>query len=206
MRRIMTSANSMLVIAAAAGVVVGAVGVLLVLSQAMEPFEASPYSWFGQHLESVDALAGSEAAVAWVLAIVAGLVGIGVALANVKVLLAGWEPPALTIVEDEHGLVTMARRSAEEYLALAARTVAAVEQVAVRARPSRQGGIAINAELGLRPGLDVAIPPTTLAAREAMLEAATEGIGLEVEGIDLQASLTGSGRRGRRRKTPPRVQ
>ena len=207
MKSIMTSANSLLVVAAAAGVAVAAVGVLLVLSESIGPYAAPPYSWFGQHLESVDALAGSEAAAAWVLAIVAGLAGIAVALANLRILLAGWEPPALTIVEDDHGLVTMARRSAEEYLALAARTVASVEQVAVRARPSRQGGIAINAELGLRPGLDVAIPPTTLAAREAMLEAATEGIGLEVEGIDLQASLKSSPR-GRRRRgaTTPRVQ
>lgn len=205
MKKLLAGVNSGLVAAAGAGVVLAAVGVLLVLSGALEPGEAPPFSWFSQHLESVDALVDSEAAVAWVLAIVAGLLGIVVALANVGSLFAGWEPPALTIVEDDHGLVTMARRSAEEYLALAARTVASVEQAAVRARPSRQGGIEINAELGLKPGLDVSIPPTTLAARKAMLEAATEGIGLEVDAIDLQASLKRP-LRGRRQGTArPRV-
>ena len=205
MKKVLASVNSVLVAAAGAGVVLGSVGTLLVLSGALQPGEVPPFSWFSQHLESVDALGGSEAAVAWVLAIVAALLGIVVALANLGSLLTGREPPALTIVEDDHGLVTMARRSAEEYLALAARTVSAVEQVAVRARPSRQGGIEINAELGLKPGLDVAIPPTTLAARQAMLDAATEGIGLEVEGIDLQASLKRPPRGRRRSTTRPRL-
>ncbi len=195
----MASVNSVLVAAAAAGVVCGAVGVLLVLSGSLEPDAVSPFNWFSQHLESVDALGGSGAVLAWILAIVAGVLGIAFALANLGSFLPPRTPPPLTIAHDDHGLVTMSRRSAEDYLALAARTVASVEEAVVRARPTPEGGIEIDAQLALTPGLDVAIPPTTSAARQAMLDAATEGIGLEVERIDLQASLKnpGPGRRPR---------
>ena len=195
----MASVNSVLVAAAAAGVVCGAVGVLLVLGGSLEPDSVAPFSWFSEHLESVDALGGSGAVLAWILAVVAGVLGIAFALANLASLAPPRTPPPLTIAHDDHGLVTMARRSAEDYLALAARTVTSVEQAVVRARPTQAGGIEIDAQLALKPGLDVAIPPTTSAARQAMLDAATEGIGLEVERIDLQASLKSSGP-GRRQR------
>ena len=78
----MASVNSVLVAAAAAGVVCGAVGVLLVLSGSLEPDSVAPFSWFSEHLESVDALGGSGAVLAWILSIVAGVLGIAFALAN----------------------------------------------------------------------------------------------------------------------------
>ena len=189
MRSFAMYANTLLAVAGGAGVVVATIGVLLVLSGALQPEASAPFNWFSQHLDSVDALGGGGERLAWVLAVAAGIFGVLFALLNLRLLVAGSASTPLTLVDDEQGLITMERSSAEAYLGFAARTVPSVEQAVVHAQPSGEGIIGVQAHITLKPGIEVAVNPVATAVRQAMIEAANDGIGLEIENLDLQTAI-----------------
>ena len=190
--------NVLVALAAAAGLGLAAVGTLLVLSGALAAESAPPFSWFAGALEQADSLRGGEEALAYALCVVALLCAVALLLLQLRLL--GAQPAAaLVIDEDELGLTTIERDTAESYLSRAARSVTWVEQAAIRARPLGDQQIGVAAQLTLASGRAFSIRQTAAAAREAITQASSEDIGLDIKEIDVTTAMRPSRRNQRRR-------
>lgn len=180
--------NTLTAGAAAAGLSLAAVGVLLVMSGALEPQELQPFSWFAGPLTQAQALEGGNEALAFVLAVVAVLAGFVVTLIELRLLLPA-QAAVLLIDEDEMGRTTIERTSVESFLALVVLPIAGIESASVRARSNRQGELGVKARLSLSPSRDTVVPTAAQAARKTMIEAASEQLGLEIAEIETTTAM-----------------
>ena len=191
--------NTLIAAAAAAGVTLAAVGVLLVMSNALAPSGAVPFSWFDDALTQADALRGGREVVAWVLAIGVGILGVILALIELRLLLPA-HVPALLISDDDLGRTTIERDSAESYLALAVDSLESVETARIRARGNRDGSLRVRARLNLSANRDTDVPHTVEQARGVLSETSSEQLGLEITDLAVTTAMQRSHPRGRRRR------
>ena len=191
--------NTLVGAAAAAGLTVAAVGVLLVMSQALGPGDSAPFSWFSTHLAQARALGGGEEVLAFALSVVAGLAGIVIMLIELRLLLPAGAA-ALLISDDDLGRTTIERDSVESFLVLVASTIESVEHAQVSVRGGNDGDLRVRVRLGLSPSRATVVPATSEAVREAMVAASVSHLGLEI--VDLlvtTAMRPGRAERKRRR-------
>ena len=203
MRSVALWCNTLVTAAGAAGLTLAAVGVLLVMSNALDPGDAVPFSWFSGALSEAQALRGGHEALAFALAIVAGLLGILLALAELRLLLPT-RPAALVISDDELGLTTIERASAESYLALAVDSLESVEAARVRARGNRDGSLRVRAHLHLSPSPDTDVPQTVEQARGVLSDTSSQQLGLEIADLAVTTAMQPARARGQRRRLPLR--
>ena len=192
--------NTLVAALAAAGLAFAAVGVLLVMSGALDPERAAPFSWFTDALSQARALGGGDEVLAFALCIVAALAGVLTVLIELRLLLPA-NTTALLISDDELGITTIERTSVESYLALGVLAIAGVETVNVRVRPYRDGTLRVRAQLSLSPNRDMVVPSTSQTARAAMIETAAQQLGLEIADLSVSAAMRPS-RADRDRKRP----
>ena len=200
MRRSALWFNALTAAVAAAGLAFAAVGVLLVMSGALDPERAVPFSWFTDALAQARALGGGEEVLAYALCIIAALVGMLTALIELRLLLPA-NTTALMISDDELGTTTIERSSVEAYLALGVMGIAGVETATVRVRPSRDGTLRVRAQLSLSPNRDMVVPSTSQTARTTMIETADQQLGLEIADLSVASAMRPS-RADRNRKRP----
>ena len=194
--------NTLVGAAAAAGLTVAAVGVLLVMSQALGPGDSAPFSWFSTHLAQARALGGGEEVLAFALSVVAGLAGIVIMLIELRLLLPAGAA-ALLISDDELGRTTIERASVESFLALAASSIESVEHARVSVRGGNDGDLRVRARLGLSPSRATVVPTTSEAVREAMVAASKSHLGLEIVDLVVTTAMRpGRAERKRRRLQP----
>ena len=192
--------NTLTAAVAAAGLAFAAVGVLLVMSGALDPERAVPFSWFTDALAQARALGGGEEVLAYALCVVVALVGVLTALIELRLLLPAHAAP-LMISDDELGITTIERESVESYLALAVLGIAGVETATVRVRSSRDGKLRVRAQLSLSPNRDMVVPSTSQTARTTMIETADQQLGLQIADLSVTSAMRPS-RADRKRKRP----
>ena len=190
--------NSLVLAAAAAGMTLAAIGVLLVLSGALQPGAEAPFRWFAGQLALAQELGGGEQTLAFALSVVAGLAGILITLCELRLLLPVGAA-ALLISDDELGRTTIERGSVESFLALFARSIESVETVQVKVRTNRDGTLNVGAHLELSPSRATVVPETSAAVREAMIEASEAHLGLEIVDLVVTTAMR-PGRAERKRK------
>lgn len=182
MRGVARWLNAVVVGAGAAGMTLAAVGVLLVLTGALQPGAEAPFRWFSSQLALAQELGGGEKTLAFALSVVAGLAGIAITLFELRLLLPVGAA-ALLISDDELGRTTIERDSVESFLALVASSIDSVESARLNVRSHRDGTLAVAAHLSLSPSRATIVPQTSKAVREAMIEASDSQLGLEI--VDL---------------------
>ena len=190
--------NTLLGAAAAAGLTVAAVGVLLVMSQALRPGDSAPFSWFSTQLAQAQGLGGGEEILAFALSVVAGLAGILIMLIELRLLLPAGAA-ALLISDDELGRTTIERDSVESFLALVASAIESVEHAQVSVRGGNDGDLRVRVRLGLSPSRATVVPTTSEAVREAMVAASESHLGLEIVDLVVTTAMR-PGRAERKRK------
>lgn len=198
MRTIANWLNAVIVGAGGAGLTLAAIGVLLVLSGALQPDADAPFRWFASQLALAQELGGGEATLAFALSVVAGLAGILIMLSELRLLLPVGSA-ALLISDDELGRTTIERDSVESFLALVASSIDSVESAQLNVRSHRDGTLAVAAHLGLSPSRATIVPQTSKAVREAMIEASDSQLGLEIVDLVITTAMRPS-RAERRRK------
>ena len=190
--------NSLVLAAGAAGMTLAAVGVLLVLSDALQPGADAPFRWFASQLSQAQELRGGEETLAFTLSVVAGLAGIVIMLFELRLLLPAGAA-ALMIADDELGRTTIERDSVESFLALYASSIESVETAQVAVRTNRDGTLNVRTHLELSPSRATVVPQTSAAVREAMIDASEAHLGLEVVDLIVTTAMR-PGRAERRRK------
>lgn len=198
MRTIAHWLNAVIVGAGGAGLTLAAIGVLLVLSGALQPGADAPFRWFTSQLALAQELGGGEATLAFALSVVAGLAGILIMLSELRLLLPVGGA-ALLISDDELGRTTIERDSVESLLALVASAIDSVETAQLNVRGHRDGTLAVVAHLCLSPSRATIVPQTSKAVREAMIEASDSQLGLEIVDLVITTAMRPS-RAERRRK------
>lgn len=182
----------------AAGMTLAAVGVLLVLSGALQPGAEAPFRWFASQLALAQELGGGEETLAFALSVVAGLAGILILLVELRLLLPVGAA-ALLISDDELGRTTIERDSVESFLALVASSIDSVETAQVNVQSLHDGVLSVQAHLQLSPSRATVVPETADAVREAMIEASQAQLGLEIVDLVVTTAMR-PGRAERRRK------
>ncbi len=193
--------NTLTAAVAAAGLAFAAVGVLLVMSGALDPERAVPFSWFTGALAQARALGGGEEALAYALCVVVALLGLLTALIELRLLLPAGATE-LMISDDELGITTIERESVESYLTIAVLGIEGVEAATVRVRPHRDGALRVRAQLSLSPNRDVVVPSTSQTARDTMIETADQQLGLEIADLAVASAMRPS-RADRKRQRHP---
>ena len=188
MRSVAHWLNTLVIAAGAVGMTLAAVGVLLVLSGALQPGAEAPFRWFASQLALAQELGGGEATLAFALSVVAGLAGIAITLAELRLLLPAGAA-ALLISDDELGRTTIERDSVESFLALVASSIERVESAHVRARANRDGSLSVSAGLSPSPNRETVVPSAAAEARRAMAEAASAQLGLEIVDLVVTTSM-----------------
>ncbi len=197
MRGVARRLNAVVVGAGAAGMTLAAVGVLLVLTGALQPGAEAPFRWFASQLALAQELGGGEETLAFALSVVAGLAGIAITLLELRLLLPVGAA-ALLISDDELGRTTIERESVESFLALVASSNDSVESAQMSVRSHSDGTLAVSAHLGLSPSRATVVPQAAEAVREAMIEASDSQLGLEI--VDLAVTTAMRPGRGERRR------
>ena len=190
--------NSLVLAAGAAGMTLAAVGVLLVLSDALQPGADAPFRWFAGQLLQAQELSGGEHTLAFALSVMAGLAGIVIMLFELRLLLPAGAA-ALMIADDELGQTTIEQGSVESFLALYASSIESVETAQVAVRTNRDGTLNVRADLELSPSRATVVPETSAAVREAMIDASEAHLGLEIADLIVTTAMR-PGRAERRRK------
>lgn len=188
MRSIAQWTNTLVAAAASAGLTLASVGVLLVMSNAIGPGDAAPFSWFSAQLAQAQGLGGGEEILAFALSVVAGLAGTLMTLIELRLLLPSGG--AVLLISDEpYGRTTIERESVESYLALAAHSITHVEAAQIRVRSNRDGTLRVKARLSLSPNRDTIVPDAAHEAREMMTDSASDQLGLQIADLAVTTAM-----------------
>jgi uncharacterized alkaline shock family protein YloU len=188
--------NRVLVIILDALMIIGIVLILLVVLGIAQPDQLAPSLGLPALLRPFADLSGQ--ALTWTLAILIGLLVLGLILLSFEVRVPPAVPP-LMIKQDGLGRVTVSLSAVNEIMDRAASQVSGVMGVRSQVEESRKG-LRVRSQITVNPTVNVA--QVTSEVQEAIKVAAEQQLGRPAEEVDVRAQLeqvtpTGAARRTR---------
>lgn len=183
--------NTLLVILAAIGLALAAVGALLVLADMLEPTEILPFRWFAGALADLDVLGGADKGWAYGGAALAVVLGAVFAIGNLWFLLRGHDAQAgsVWIQARPNGTIIVPRRTLEASMAQAASEVTGVTGATVSLHGGSNGMTNARATLRLDLPADRDAPQTINEAEARMTRVAREDFGIVISRIDIATTM-----------------
>lgn len=194
-RAVLFRINTTIVILAAAGLVLGAAGALLVQAEALAPDETAPFRWFDDALRELDGLSGSEAAISFALAIVAGALGTAIAVANV-LLLTPWAaggPRYVTIFLRDGQDVAVPRDVVERRIRALLAEELGVSDPRVRVRGQQDERVDVHLAVRVPVAREAELRTVLSDLRDRLAQATRDEFGLEVGDLRLAAQTEADG-------------
>jgi len=204
-RALLFRINTTIVILAAAGLVLGAAGALLVQAEALDPDDAAPFRWFDDALRELDRLSGTEAAISFALTVVAGAAGTAIVVGNL-LLLTPWapgRPRQVTIFLRDGQDVAVPRDVVERRLTEMVARAPDVSDPRVRVRGQHEERLDVQVGVGIASAREAELRTVLSELRDRVAQASRDEFGLEIDDLRIATKATKGGASAPAPSPPP---